>query len=283
MSGLMADDSAIKLNAEQEAKVRTLVSAEEITAYLHDLSVAQGLTVRDGFNREILLAAAPGTQPRGYARRLTINGAPVIVEGVTELELEQKVNAVLREAFEGKQPAAGDEPARDAATGRFTADRGKADEAAAANEEQKAALQLDFQLGRITASEYIEKSGAVAEFLQSQGIDMDSLREAVSTKSDEKTIQSWQHATDAFLNGPAGSDWPGGSANLKIIGDLIRENNLDSSPSVESLAACWAYMKENGLVQSNPELESQQKIADATDFESIRTAARGGSSLFGAR
>jgi hypothetical protein len=129
-------------------------------------------------------------------------------------------------------------------------------------------LELKFKRGEIGAKEFIEQSGAVKEYLTQQGVDLESLREATNTHFE----QSWAAATDEFLNSPEGSSWPG-AGNLQVIQNLLTANHLeDAEDKVGALKACFQHMKENDLVQENPELTRTTKISQANSVDEIREA-----------
>jgi hypothetical protein len=118
----------------------------------------------------------------------------------------------------------------------------------------------------------LERSGAVKEYLENQGIPIDDLREAVQEKSSTRFEQSWADATQEFLNGPYGADWPGGDQNLEIIGLKLQQLGLtDAEDKVGALAKAYADMKSNSQVQENPEIERSQRLASANSAEEIRT------------
>jgi hypothetical protein len=96
--------------------------------------------------------------------------------------------------------------------------------------------------------------------LESRGVSVENLR----VVSSERFEQSWSDATQEFLSGPAGSDWPGGNENLEIIGQKLQELGLvDAEDKVAALAESYASMKSNSQVQKNPEVERNRKIAEA--------------------
>jgi hypothetical protein len=287
MSGLMAENSAIQVTPEIEAALKQAASHEEMKGILAQAAVDQLLVTRDAVNPSILLPSAAGSPSRAarFAKVITVNGSKHVLEGSTEAELVHKENELLRATFAGQPTDRNDQPARDA-QGRFTADQGKADEAAALDVAGKEELARKYQLGLISMPEYIEASGAISEYLEKRGIDIETLKTTVTEKQESVTVRSWQQAVDDFLTSPAGADWPGSSgsgqeSNLETIQKIIVENGLESSPSVEVLAQCWDFMKQNNLVKPNKEVEARDQILGATNFEDIRTAARGGSSLFG--
>ncbi len=278
------EQSAIKVTPHVEAKLKTLVSSDEIRAYLAEVAVEQQLVTRDRFSPDILIPTEPGTAPRAFARVLNINGFKHTVEAPSEIELERKINALLRETFESRNTPSGAAPARDASTGRFASaeDRGKADEARQAEIVRQSELELKFKRGELSTADYLARSGAIERHLESQGISVEELRASTAEKQNQRFTQSWATATEEFLKSPAGADWPGGEANKVKLGEILQANpELADQPSVETLSAVYEYMKENDLLVTNEEVEKLRAISSATSAEEIRTAWRGGSSMFG--
>ncbi len=261
--------AALKLTAEQEAKVSTMERGDDIAEFLKEISVQNGLLKRD-WDPALLIPVAPGTVPKSYGRTVTIDGRKHIVEAATEIDLERAVSDLYRSAM---QPAA-------TTTTRQT----EQPPVNQANADQKAALSLEFQMGRITPEEYLQQSGAMDQYLANQGIDIDSLREVTASKQGERIAQSWQEGTAAFLNSSEGADWPGGQENLQIASNLIAENPelMDTENKADALAAVWNYMKEHNLTVVPAEnriasANSMSEILDATGYnERVRS-----SSIFG--
>ena len=175
-------------------------SIEDIKDYLASLTVDKGLATRDYYSPRVLLPVEGATaNPQKFAKSVSVNGRKHILEADNELALAEAEAALYRAAI--AEPTAAAQPTttakaateqpRDTSTGRFTA---------AQDAEAKAALDPKFQLGQMTASEYLEQSGAVGEYLQSQGIDPEALREV----SGQRFQQSWAQATEEFLHSPAG-------------------------------------------------------------------------------
>lgn len=278
------EQSAIKVTPDVEAKLTTLVSSDEIRAYLAEVAVEQQLVTRDRFSPDILIPTEPGTAPRTFGRVLNINGFEHTVEAPSEIELERRVNALLRETFESGNTPSGAAPARDANTGRFVSaeDRGKADEVRQAEILRQSEVELKFKRGELSTADYLARSGAIERHLESQGISVEELRTSTAEKQNQRFTQSWATATEEFLKSPAGADWPGGEANKVKLGQILQANpELADQPSVETLSAVYEYMKENDLLVANEEVEKLRAISSATSAEEIRTAWRGGSSMFG--
>jgi hypothetical protein len=139
-----------------------------------------------------------------------------------------------------------------------------------------------FKRGDIDTATYLGESGAMSEYLESQGVSMDALRATTGAKFEA----SWASATDEFLASPAGQDWPGGEENKNLLGRLIEESGLTGQPSAETLAAAWAHMKENNLTLDNPDNAYAREMSEAQSAAEIaainaRYFRGSGSGLFG--
>jgi hypothetical protein len=141
--------------------------------------------------------------------------------------------------------------------------------------EEKAALQLQFQLGQIDAATYIERSGAIANYLEKQGVPLPVLQEAVQEKQEEKFAHNWSDATSTFI--ARHPEWPGTEANRQALGKFIIENNLIDGDPLAAMEAAYRHARENNLLVTNPivaaraqEAEQAEKIANATTPEELR-------------
>ena len=265
--------SSIRTTRKLEEQINACQSQAEVQELLRQAAIDQKLVRRD-WDPNILTPNDPGTAPRGYAKTVTVNGVKHILESSDEAGLLAQENEIYRQAMEPTVTTQQTEQPRDTATGRFTAEPVVTDDA-------KAALSLQFQLGQISASDYLEQSGAVADYLEKQGIPLDELKAQVQEKQEARQVQSWEAATEEFLRSSAGSDWPGGE-NMNIAGRLIQENGLTDKPSAETLTAVWNHMKENGIAVENKEVTARERISSANSVEQIRELLRpNGSGLFG--
>ncbi len=275
------ENSAIKLNAEQENHLRSLATAEEIKSYLASVAAGEqgsaALVRRDIFSPDVLIPVEPSTSPRTFSRKIAVDGIEKVITADTELALEKSVGAFYREQF-AAAPAAAEQP-RDE-DGRFVS--AAEHEAAQLELVRQSDLELRFKRGEIDTSTYLAESGAIERHLESQGISVEDLRSAVSEKSAVRFERSWSDATTEFLNSPAGADWPGGQENLQKAGELIQANKLEEQPGAETLAAVWKFMKENNLAVENKEATAHQKISKATSYSEIQDSLGSrGSGLFG--
>lgn len=271
------EQSKIRVTPSLEEQIASASSQSEISAILRHAAVAQGAARPDAYDPNVLHPTnAP--VPQKYAQTITLptTGEKFIVEGDTELEVQQKVNQLLRAAMTESpaQQAQEMEQPRDA-DGRFVS----AEDAAARTE-----LELQFKRGEITTETYLRESGALDSYLAENGIDPEALREVSSKKFE----QSWADATNEFLSSAAGADWPGGETNRQTIGQIIAETGwIESANKAEALTAAWAYMKQHPeLIASNPETDAQNALAKAKSPAEIQEALNayrpaGSSGMFG--
>jgi hypothetical protein len=276
------ENSSIRTDRSLEDAISKATSQAEIQAILRQAAVDQQLVVPDIYDPNILLATERATapQPQRFAKTITVDGTKFVVEGTSESDLAQKEIEFYRAQMQPTTTRT--EPARDE-NGRFTspADQGRAEENAFA----KAELELRFKRGEIGTSDYLEQSGAMADYLAKQGIPLEHLKEVVEEKQNTRYEQSWADATKEFLNSPEGRDWPGGQENMKKVGELVQQMGAtDAEDKVSALTAAYRYMQENDLLKSNPELEIEQRIRGARTREELRDATSsfsGSSSIFG--
>jgi hypothetical protein len=264
------ENSRITTDAEFERAVAAASSAEEIKTLMHDRAVQLGIVVPDLYSPDVLLPVDQPT-PKRFGKSVTVDGQKRFFEADSELELEREIGNYFRETLAAQEtnPARQQQQqSRDESTGRFVpADQGHAEEDAFV----RADLELRFKRGEISTDEYLAQSGAIERHLAAQGVDMEALREVGAKKFE----QSWEQATQEFLQSPLGRTWVGGEENKNILGQLIASNNLsETDDKVGALAAAFEFAKENGLLVENPEVEVRKAISGATSFEEIMEHAR---------
>jgi len=251
----MSDQNVfMQADAALERDLKKAATPEEIRELLERAVSRSNLGVRrDEQTGRFVSAQTAETQPPAeeqhedaghvFSKVLKIHGQEITVEAASELELERQVTQAYRIA-EAVRPS-GEE---------VTPRQRQSDAAVEAMNQVE--LKLQFQRGEISPADYIEKSGALDSALAARGFDL----EAAANK---QTEQDWAAATDEFLNGP-GSDWPGGAANLKIIGTQILAMGLQDAPDkVAALSAAWEEMKKDGTVIS-PE-PTEEQLIEATN------------------
>jgi hypothetical protein len=116
-------------------------------------------------------------------------------------------------------------------------------------------LDLQFRRGQLTTAEYLDRTNAIGEFLESKGFDV----EAAAGKQFE---QSWQQASEIFLRDtPEGNSWKGGDRNRTLIGNLVQSHGLvDAVDKVAALRAMAAEMREMGL-EFESDVSPEQMVA----------------------
>ena len=246
------ENSRIKVDTALEERI-SKASAAEIGPILRAAAISQHAITPD-WDPELYTENPVAPEPKGYVRVVIIDGRKTIVEADSELSLEKSVGDLYRAAM--AQPATStqqiEQPRNE--RGQFVS----AEDAAATAE-----LELQFKRGEISASDYLQKSGAVADYLAKQGIPLQDLRAQVAEKQSERFTQDWASATEEFLHSPEGSDWIGGEENKNILGRLIAENQLIDQPSAATLAKVWNHMKENSLAVKNADASYQRDLQEA--------------------
>ena len=187
-------------------------------------------------------AVQPAEEEHVFTKTATIGGREFEFTAASEEALEQMI-AQAREVAEAVRPA-------EQSTGAFETVRRRMQEAGDEAERQ-AELRLKFERGELSPADYLEQSGALDVALAERGFD-------VERASNDQLEKSWAEATEEFLNGPAGSDWPGGPQNLKIIGSQIIAMGLqDAENKVAALSTAWEEMKKAGTVMPVGPTEEQ--------------------------
>jgi hypothetical protein len=262
------NDSPLKITPEMEKALAEAIHPSDITRILHDGLKNQGLVDADPFDPSVLHIreeAAPAASATRFGAKVTINGKVHVAEGATQAEADAKIAEVIRAAT---HPTTRDDQ------GRFTADQGRADEAAAASIVAKADLELKFKRGEMSTADFLEQSGAMEQFFAKKGIDLSDVEAAAQTAAGERINQSWAEATTEFLNSPEGRTWPGGP-NLAVIQDVLIEMGAENYPNAENLKRAYKHMQDTGRVVANPELERDQALLAARTPEEIYDALHG--------
>lgn len=170
-----------------------------------------------------------------YTRTETINGRDFDFEANSPEELQQQIINAYRVASAVSEPVAApvvEQPKQ---------------KTAAEIEAERAELELKWKRGEITAKDYIAQSGAVTDYLASQGISVDALKGAVASTQKSQVLQSWADATKEFYAG-AGKDWPASNRNMDLMGMKLIELGLDETPSADALTRAYAALKQQELL-----------------------------------
>lgn len=228
------------LTAEQNAHVHELNSVEEITAYMKECAIENGVAEKLAINGSLVEGALvePKAQPT-----VTIK-----IGGITLSGSQEEVNAQLSDYYkthppQGNQPTpqpTNNQPARDEATGRFAktpADQGAADENGALKAAAAAELELKFKRGEVSTAQYIRESGVLDSYLAEKGIDVNAHQ--AELKAGQDYAAAWAAAGAAWNQTDDGRNAPGGPALVKAVGEKVVELGLQDKPSVESIQRAY--------------------------------------------
>jgi len=235
-----ASQSPIKMTRALQDAVNNAGSAAEVAALMHAAGIEQGV-ISVGRDGEFV---NDQPQPQKVNRSVTVEGRTFSVEGDTQAEVDAKIAEVIRSV----QPN--------------PTEQGRRAEAAAASEEEAEAarlialteLDLKFKRGEISAADYIEQSGAVKNYLESQGVPLEILREKIHGDQAEKQaeaaiVSSWESATQRFLK--SCPDWVGGAVgenNIMVMAAKIAELGLiDAEDKFQAMVDAWNALKKTGV------------------------------------
>jgi len=245
------DEAVRKVNSQQEldALLRDSVARSQI-GYTWDAIRGQYVATGESggaLGEAIAAAPAGATDASQGEKRVVIAGKEFIFYGTPE-EIQVQVDAAVTVYDELRSP-----------------DDHHAQPTAAEIEEDRVAevlrqteLQLKMQRGEISIAKYINESGAVKDWLTSQGVDLEQLRQQAQVRDAEAYESAWTQATQKFLNESAtGKLWPGGEQNQKLLQNAVLLLDLQDSPSVESLEAAFEQMKKDGTVFSHEQMQSE--------------------------
>jgi hypothetical protein len=266
------ENSRLKVTKSMEQEISEATSQSEILAIMHRHELSQGLVTADMFDPNVRLEVEQPDQA-AFTKVVTINGKDYTASGATEAEMLRQESAIFQNLFE---QTSADAPPPDP---RGRDERGRFVQDAAAREADiiaKSELELRFKRGEITASDYIEQSGAVKEYLEAQGVPMDTLREI----ADQKTTSNWEEATRQFREIDEGRIWVGGAENLQKLGNLIIQMGAADAPNVENLRRAAEYLRVNNLLVENPEATQRQQIESAKSQAELDIALGRSSSLW---
>jgi hypothetical protein len=233
----------LKLSKEQEERIWEM-NPEQIKEYMHELAVEQGLAMPDTMNPSLLLPVAepaaavvkevPATQE--FTSTETIGGKDFTFTADSQAELDRAIANAYRVAMEIAPPTA---QSRDA-NGRFASSSAVADEIA-----ERARLDVEFRNGLIDAATYIEKTGAIGEYLEERGVSIEDLKQQQAANYEK----SWKEASAEFIRTTEGAKWPGGQKNLEILGRTLVSMGLqDTEDKVGALVAAYQEMQRAGIV-----------------------------------
>lgn len=243
----------VVMNDTLAQAIQNAVSAEEVRSLLVAASEkqqadgAQLAADQAAAEQARLDAAAKAAQDEVNARAaqpvkrtVNIGGRMFEFEGADEAEVDRLELNAFKVAYvvHADQPVAAVSSAPDAAA-----------EAAAAEAEVAAKVELErkFRLGEISAADYIQQSGAMRSYLESEGISIASLKNTTQETEAARYAASWTEAGKAFKD--SYPDWPGGDRNQELIGlKIIALGLTDAEDKVAALAQAYADMKRTNSV-----------------------------------
>jgi multidrug efflux pump subunit AcrA (membrane-fusion protein) len=250
----------LEMNDEIRKAVQSAVNADDIKALLlaeaqkqfevkaQTQADADAQAVADKVAADKAAAeAADAAAHQTYTRTEVIGGKAFEFEAASESELDRLVLQAYQVAYAVRPDVnAPVVPQVDAArAAQEAASRAEAEVAA------KAELEGQFKRGEISTADYLAKSGAISDYLQSNGISIDALKTTVARTEDTQYEQSWAEASKVFLNG-IGAYWPGGERNQEQIGLTIAHLGLtDAEDKVAALGKAFEYMKQKNMIFPN--------------------------------
>jgi hypothetical protein len=270
--------SAVKVTPALEEALKN-ADASEIPSIMRQAMLDQNL-VKEDWSPDYLMPVEQRPEPQKVGRVIVLNGVKHSLVAEDEAGLLAQETAIYRAAM--AQPVATPERTEQPRNerGQFTAAE------PSVSDEEKAALSLQFSLGQVDIDTYLEKSGAVADYLEKAGVPLAELQATVSEKQNERISQDWQSATQEFMAG-SGSWWPGGEDNMHAIGKVLLEMGAESEPSAENLRRAAEYLRDTNqlveppeITQRNREAELSQRIGEITDPYLLRDTLQPGSGLF---
>ena len=157
---------------------------------------------QDAATKAAAAKAAADAAPRVFEKKVVIGGQKFDFSAPSELELARQI-------------AAANEVAAALAANESVTPRSARRAASQTPEQlamQRSEAEIALRQGTISTAEFLERTGAFDEYLESKGVDVEKL-------SQDQMNQSWADATTTFLNSDAGSSWPGGVKNRQLLSD----------------------------------------------------------------
>lgn len=225
----MPEPNVMTADADLTKKINESKSPDELIAALEAAKAAP--VVEEKKPPE----AKPAEPPKPVTDTFVIAGEEVEVTGVDQADVNRQVKALLAGAKLGADAAKPPDPAPK----QKTAEELQAD---------RFELESQFRQGKITAQDYLEKSGAFEDHLKKQGISSEDLKKVVDQAKADGQTKAWETATSEFVGKFAvdGKKWLGGKRTLNLMGTALHTLGLSDKPSVESLQRAYDYLTEQG-------------------------------------
>jgi trimeric autotransporter adhesin len=270
--------SVMRAQLERQSATAVTTSTADADKAAADAKAAADKVAADAAAKAAADAeAAKVATPATVSRKVVIAGKEFDFEAGSELELERMINVAFQTAYE---VGTRETPVDPAVAAKAAADKAAADTAA------RTELDLKFKRGEISTTDYLEQSGAFAEYMAKNGVPLNELKAQVEQGRTAQFTNSWAAATDTFLNSPAGADWPGGDANKEILGLKLAELGLiDAEDKVGALTKAYNELKGRGVlhpyvppVQADAAAVAAKAAADKATADAAAAAAAGASS-----
>ena len=248
----------LKNDKKLDADINRATTFEDLRALLENATSRSGIADRDlvtgqFVRRDPLTPAAQTVAPEDerITKTEVIGGKEFTFTG-TALEVEQQIGNAYRiaEAVRPVEQPVTPRSVRAAQTKtQAEIERDICD---------RTELDLQFRRGQLTTAEYLDRTNAIGEFLESKGFDV----EAAAANQFES---DWAQSVQTFLRDtPEGQSWKGGQKNLAIIGNLILSHGLlDAADKVAALRTLAAEMAEKGLMFDSD--VSPEQMIEATN------------------
>lgn len=219
----------LPLSAEISAQIQKAESSDEISALLQ--------TARDAAPADpSVKPKEEKTEPELFTETFSIGGKQVEISGADAADVLRQFKA----AVQGHELGRAEKPA--------PVVEAKPVKTPAEINAEKFELESNFRLGKISATEFLEKSGAVDEYFQKRGIDPSAIKEVLEERKGAKVVKSWETATTEFIESfsRAGAAWPGGSRVRDLMGKTLIELGLADSPSPDSMQKAYDHLTTQG-------------------------------------
>lgn len=255
-------DQVLKSDKKLEAALTQATTYDELQSILHNSLERSGIAERDPITGQFVRreqtaaktpAAAADTEQQ-ITKTETIGGTEFTFTGTT-LEVERQIGDTYKIAEALQQNDAPPPPVVTPRSVRKTqADRDR-------EVYDRTQLDLAFRRGDLTTEEYLTRTNAIGEYLESKGFDVDTAAMA-------QGAQSWAQAVETFLREtPEGKICNGGEKNLALATDMIIARGWDTATDkVAALRNVAAEMRAKGL-----EFDGDVSVEQANELANTMT------------
>lgn len=256
----------IALSADALKAIGTATSMEEIIAASRaeasrqETEATAAATAKAEADKKAAEQTAAAEAEKTVTRVEVINGREFTFEGANDAEVDQMIINAYRVVGAVVPPA---EVAAPAATVEQPKQK-----TAAEIEAERAELELKWKRGEISVNDYLQKSGAVETYLESQGIPVSGLKAAVAQTEAQRYTQSWADAGAQFLKIANAQYWPGGERNRHLLEMKLAALGLTDAPDkLEAIKTAVQSLHDEGLIfpgETNATTTTTTSTATAT-------------------